>query len=165
MLIDKNRQPSYNKSDKNLWYIMSWFNYYGLIAVVIIMIPNILCAVFDKTAFENKFNNKPILILEQIGRYGCIIFMTFNIPYTYFGFWFDKALTVYLAVGGILLFIYCLGWLIFRNGRKLVKMLMLSIMPTILFLFCGVMLCSVPLIICVVLFGIGHITVNYKNAR
>ncbi len=32
---------------------MGWFNYYGLIAVAIIMIPNIVSAVVDKGAFEN----------------------------------------------------------------------------------------------------------------
>lgn len=36
---------------------MGWFNYYGLIAVAILMIPNILSAVLDKGAFINKFNN------------------------------------------------------------------------------------------------------------
>ncbi len=68
---------------------MGWFNYYGLIAVAIILIPNIISAAVDKSAFENRYNKKTILALEQIGRYGCIAFMIFNIPYTYFDFWFD----------------------------------------------------------------------------
>lgn len=51
---------------------MNWFNYYGMIAVAIIMIPNIISAAVDKSAFENRFNNKAILVLEQIGRYSCI---------------------------------------------------------------------------------------------
>ena len=61
---------------------MSWFNYYGLIAIAIILTPNIILSIKDKTYFENKFNNKVFLVLEQIGRYGCMIFMVFNIPYT-----------------------------------------------------------------------------------
>ncbi|MDE7329672.1 MAG: hypothetical protein K2N30_01050 [Clostridia bacterium] len=143
---------------------MSWFNWYGLIAVVVILIPNIIISIVDKQAFENKFEGKAVIISEQIGRYGCMAFMVFNVPYTYFGFWFDNALTVYLAVGGALLFIYILGWIIFRKGRSLFKMLWLSVTPSVLFLFCGAIVSSVPLIVFAVIFSVGHITVSVKNA-
>ncbi|MCH5157069.1 MAG: hypothetical protein J1G02_04230 [Clostridiales bacterium] len=142
---------------------MSWFNYYGLIAVVIILIPNIISAVIDKGAFENKYNNKAMLVLEQVGRYGCMAFMVFNVPYTYFNFWFNHALLVYLIVNGILLVLYLLGWIIFRKGRSAAKMLWLSVTPTVLFIFSGIMLLSVPLITFAVIFGIGHITISYNN--
>ena len=142
---------------------MGWLNYYGLIAVAIILIPNIISAVVDKGAFANKYNNKVILVFEQIGRYGCMAFMVFNIPYTYFNFWFNSALTVYLIVNGTLLVLYSLGWIVFGKGRKTIKMLYLSIIPTVLFVFSGIMLLSVPLLIFAVVFGIGHITVSYKN--
>ena len=142
---------------------MSWFNYYGLIAVAIILIPNIIVAMADKSAFTNECNNRAILISEQIGRYGCMAFMIFNIPYTYFDFWFDGALTVYLAVGGALLILYIVGWIVFRKGRSGPKMLWLSVTPTVLFMFGGVMLLSIPLIAFSVIFGIGHITVSCKN--
>lgn len=75
---------------------MGWFNYYGLIAIAVIMIPNILCAVFNRAAFANRCKNKPLGVMEQIGRYGCMAFMIFNIPYTYAGFWFAYAKAVYL---------------------------------------------------------------------
>lgn len=144
---------------------MSWFNYYGLIAVAIILIPNIISAVVDKGAFVNKYNNKTMLVLEQIGRYGCMAFMVFNIPYTYFNFWFDSALIVYLIVNGALLVLYILGWIIFRKGQGAIKMLWLSIVPTLLFLFSGIMLLSIPLMIFAVIFGAGHITISYKNRQ
>lgn len=144
---------------------MDWFNYYGLIAVIIILIPNIIAAITDKASFENKVKNKFLLVTEQIGRYGCMLFMTFNVPHTYIGLWFNEALTVYLAVGGALLIMYCLGWIVFRKSKSLAKMLWLSVAPTILFLFCGITLCSAPLIICSVLFGIGHITISCLNTE
>ena len=144
---------------------MSWFNYYGLIAVAIILIPNIISAVVDKSAFINNYNNKSLLVLEQIGRYGCMAFMVFNIPYTYFNFWFNHALLVYLIVNGILLILYILGWIVFRKGRNIIKMLWLSIIPTLLFLFSGIILLSIPLILFTVCFGIGHITISYKNRQ
>ena len=142
---------------------MSWFNYYGLIAVIIILLPNIISAIVDKGIFENTYNGKVMSVLEQIGRYGCMIFMVFNIPYTFFGFWFDHALTEYLIVNGILLMFYLFGWIVFRKGRSMIKMLTLSIIPTIMFLFSGIMLLSIPLMIFAVIFGIGHIFISYKN--
>ena len=143
---------------------MGWFNYYGLIAVAIIMIPNIISAATDKGLFENRFDNKVILVLEQIGRFGCMAFMIFNIPYTYSDFWFDSALIVYLTVNGTLLALYLLGWILYsRKGRGKAKMLWLSITPTVLFAFSGIMVLSIPLMLCSLIFGIGHITVSYKN--
>ncbi len=43
---------------------MSWFNYYGLIAVAIILIPNLIIAIVDKGSFANRYNNKAIIALE-----------------------------------------------------------------------------------------------------
>ncbi|MCH5152982.1 MAG: hypothetical protein J1F68_03395 [Clostridiales bacterium] len=142
---------------------MSWFNYYGLIAVVAILLPNIIVAIVDKSSFENKFDNKAILVVEQIGRYCSMAFMVFNIPFTYFDFWFENAFAVYLIVGSCLLLFYYLGWIIFRKNSCTAKMIWLSVTPTVLFLFCGIMLVSIPLIISAVLFGVGHITVSYNN--
>lgn len=144
---------------------MGWFNYYGLIAVAIIMIPTIISAIVDKASFENRFNNKVIIVLEQIGRYGCIAFMIFNIPYTYFDFWFDHVLIVYLSANGALLALYLLGWIIYRKGRGKAKMIWLSITPTVIFMFSGIMLLSIPLILFSIIFGIGHITLSCKNAE
>lgn len=76
---------------------MGWFNYYGLAVMAVIMIPNIIYAVKHKNG-ESTYHNKAVELLEQIGRYGCFAFMIFNIPHTYFNFWFNYALIVYLAV-------------------------------------------------------------------
>ena len=142
---------------------MGWFNYYGLIAIIAILLPNILVAILDKSAFQNKSNNKVILIVEQVGRYCCMAFLVFNIPYTYIGFWFENALAVYTIVGAILLIFYYLGWVFYRKSNCAAKMLWLSVTPTLLFLFCGIMIVSIPLILSAIIFGIGHITVSYNN--
>lgn len=143
---------------------MEWFNFYGLITVLLILIPNILCAVFDKTAFENARQSKCIMILEQVGRFGCIAFMIFNVPFTCLGFWFESALAVYLIVSGALLAVYAVGWVVFWKKRHMLKMVWLSVTPTALFLFCGAMVVSAPLLVSAVLFGIGHITISCGSA-
>ena len=64
---------------------MKWINVFGLIFVAVIMIPNIIFVIKCKGGFCNKWNNKYIEALEQIGRFGCFGFMIFNIPGTCFG--------------------------------------------------------------------------------
>ena len=70
---------------------MTWFNYCGLIFIAIIMAPNIVFAIKNKNGYSNTYRNKTAEILEQLGRYGCMALMTFNIPYTWISFYFSYA--------------------------------------------------------------------------
>lgn len=143
---------------------MSWFNYYGLAVMIVIMIPNIIYAVKHKDDPADTYNNKAVVIAEQAGRYGCFVFMIFNIPYTYFNFWFKHALIAYLSVDGALCLAYLIFWAVCRNKSGKLKALSLSILPTCIFLFDGIALANIPLIIFAVLFGVHHIFISYKNA-
>lgn len=131
--------------------------------MAIIMIPNIIYAVKHKNS-ENAYRNKAIEIPEQIGRYGCFVFMIFNIPYTYFNFWFDYALIVYLSVNGILCAAYLIFWVICRNRTDKLKALSLSVIPSCIFLFSGIVLENIPLIFFSVLFAVCHIYISCKNS-
>lgn len=142
---------------------MNWFNYYGLAIMAIIMIPNIIYAV-KHTDSANGYHNKAVEILEQIGRYGCMVLMIFNIPYTYFNFWFEYALIVYLSVNGALCLAYLTFWVICWNRNDKLKALSLSIIPSVIFIFSGVVLADIPLITFSVLFAINHILISCKNA-
>ena len=143
---------------------MGWFNYYGLIIIAIIMIPNIIFAIKHKDGFENTYKNAVVAVLEQIGRYACFVLMIFNIPYTCFNFWFDYALIVYLTANGVLCLLYLIFWVICWNKNGKLKALSLSIIPSVIFLFSGIVLANIPLIAFSVLFGINHILLSYKNS-
>ena len=144
---------------------MNWFNYSGLAIVAVIMVPNIVYAIKRKSDMTNSYPNRTILILEQLGRFGCLLFMVFNIPYTYFNFYFEHALIVYLAINGMLCLAYCIEWIVFwkRNGQ--LKALSLSITPSLIFLFSGIILANIPLIVFALLFAIAHVYISYKNSN
>ena len=144
---------------------MNWFNIYGLIFIVIIMIPNIVFVLKCKEGFVNKYNNKFIELFEQIGRFGSFIFMIFNIPKTYFGFYFNNGLILYLIVDSILVTLYCLIWAICFKKPSIFRALLLSIIPSILFIYSGVMIRSILLIIFSLIFAPCHILISYKNAK
>ena len=140
-----------------------WFNVYGSIIIAIIMIPNIVYALKFKDGFVNLWNNKTVELFEQIGRFGCFGFMIINIPKTWFGFWSDEAFAVYLIVDGVLTAAYCLIWMICFKKDSVFKALTLSIIPSVIFIFIGVMSRSVLLILTSLIFAPCHILISYKN--
>lgn len=144
---------------------MSRFHYYGLIMMAIIMIPNILYAVKHKNRTADSYHGKAVIMMEQLGRYGCFVFMIFNIPYTYLNFRFDYALAIYLSVNGVPCLLYLLFWIIYRNKNSKLKALSLSILPSCIFLFSGAMLVNVPLFVFAIVFSVNHILISYKNAQ
>ena len=131
---------------------------------MVLMIPNIVFAIKRKDEFLNAYKNKAAEAFEQIGRYACFAFMVFNVPYAYFNFWFEHALTVYLAVNGALLAAYLILFIVLWKRDGTLKALLLSILPSLLFLFSGVMLLHIPLLVASVLFAVCHILISYKNA-
>ena len=142
---------------------MGWFNYYGLAIMAVIMIPNIIYAVTHKSDAAPLYNNRVVIIAEQTGRYACFALMVFNIPYTYFNFWFDYAFIVYLSVNGGLGLAYLIFWIICWNRSGKLKALSLSVIPSCIFLFSGIVLASIPLIVFSVIFSASHILISYKN--
>lgn len=144
---------------------MGVFNYYGLIIIILILIPNILFAIFNKNGFDNLYKNKVVEILEQIGRLGCFILMIVNIPHTYFGFWFKNAELFYIITNAVLVVAYCLIWGICFKKNSIFMALMLSILPSLLFLFSGIMIVNIPLIISSLIFSPTHILISFKNSK
>lgn len=144
---------------------MEWFNVFGLMFMAVILIPNILFAVKCKDGFENKWKNRTVETVEQIGRFGCFGFMIFNIPGTWFGWWSDEAFAVYLVVDVLLVGLYCLVWIVCFWKSSVFRALALSILPSILFLFSGIMTRSVLLTISAFLFAPAHIAISWQNAK
>lgn len=144
---------------------MEWLNVFGLVMVAVIMIPNILFAMKCKDGFVNKWNNKSVETVEQIGRFGCFGFMIINIPGTWFGWWSDEAFAVYLVVDAVLVTLYCVIWAVCFRKSSVFRALALSIIPSVLFLFSGIMSRSILLTIAAVLFAPSHVLISYQNAK
>lgn len=144
---------------------MEWLNVFGLVMVAVIMIPNILFAMKCKDGFVNKWSNKSVETVEQIGRFGCFGFMIINIPGTWFGWWSDEAFAVYLVVDAVLVTLYCVIWAVCFRKSSVFRALALSIIPSVLFLFSGIMSRSILLTIAALLFAPSHIMLSYQNAK
>ncbi|MDO4748663.1 MAG: hypothetical protein Q4A12_05765 [Eubacteriales bacterium] len=144
---------------------MEWFNVYGLVFIMVLMIPNIIFAIKCKDGFLNKWNNKAVELIEQIGRYSCFAFMIINVPGTCFGFFSDEAFAVYLIVNIVLILIYCAIWIVCFRKNNVFRALSLSIIPSVMFLFSGIISGSILLVVASLLFAPSHILISYKNAE
>ena len=141
---------------------MNWLNRYGLIIMMVIMIPNIIFSMKEKS-FESKYNNKLVEIIEQIGRFGSMGLMIFNISLLEFGYWFNNGKIIYMILISILSILYCFVWFLYFIEATMEKAMLLAIIPTVIFLLSGIIQGKVLLIITAILFGIGHIIITYNN--
>lgn len=143
---------------------MEYLNTYGLIVMVCIMIPNVIFAIKEKN-FESKYHNKSVEVIEQIGRFGSMFFMVFNIPFVQYGFWFDNGKMIYIVLTGGLAVAYCFVWFLYFKKPTMSRAMLLAIIPIILFLSAGIIQLHILLIITATLFGVGHIIITYKNNK
>lgn len=143
---------------------MKWFDPFGFVFVIILLVPNVAFAVTHKDGFENKYKNKAIESLEQIGRFGSFAAMFITVPQLNFGFWLENGRVLYITLGGVLLFLYLLGWVLFKNESSVRKSLWLSIVPSLLFAESAVLSLNIPLLIFALIFAPCHILISYKNA-
>ena len=84
---------------------MDWLNVFGLILVILLLIPNIVYAIKVKDQ-KNLCTNKFMNILEQIGRYACMFLMVFNIGIAEFGFCSVGAFFIYLVGNVFFIILY-----------------------------------------------------------
>lgn len=141
---------------------MGWINFFGLIIVILIILPNIIYACKNKNN-KNNCTNRIMNVLEQIGRYGCMLLMVFNIGIDKFGFNSDEAFVIWLFAIPFLLLLYWIFWLFYFKAHSIEVALALAIIPSVIFVFNGIILRHWLLIIFGVIFSVSHIYITYQN--
>ena len=141
---------------------MNWLNISGLIFVVLLLIPNIIHAIKVKNQ-KNKCSNKFLNVMEQIGRYGCMFLMVFNIGIAEFGFRSVGIFLVYIFGNTLFIIFYWIIWMLYFYKRTYWKQILLAVIPACLFLLSGITMLHYLLIVFGIIFGIGHIYVTVKN--
>ncbi len=140
----------------------SWLNVFGLIIVILILIPNIIYA-FKVKGQQNRCQNKLMNLLEQVGRYGCMFLMIFNIGIAEFGFRSIGMFLLYLLGNPVLIVSYWIIWALYFKKAVYWKQIALAVIPTMIFLLNGVTMMHFLLIIFGIIFGVGHIYVTHEN--
>jgi len=139
-------------------------NLFGLIIVIIMMIPSIIFAA-RQGKVKNQCGNRAMLVIEQIGRYASIVLMFFPLMIGKFGFHSSGAFLVYALGNAAFLLVYLIVWIAYFRKQSPKKALILAIVPTCIFLLSSIALMHWLLLMAAVLFGIGHIYVTYQNNK
>ena len=141
-----------------------WINVFGAVVVILMLIPNIVYAIKNRDE-KNLCTNRLMNLIEQVGRYACIVLMWLPLLVWKFGFQSVFEMLLYLFGNGALLLVY---WIVFfRHMRKksAAKALTLAVLPSCIFLMSGILLRHWLLTGFAVLFAIGHIYVTLINAQ
>jgi hypothetical protein len=139
-----------------------WINLFGAIIVAIILIPNIIYAIKNKDE-KNVCTNKAMNIIEQTGRYACIILMWLPLFVRKFGFTSVFEMLLYFIGNGALLFLYLFVFALYFGKKTNGRAMILAVLPACIFLLSGLLLRHWLLAGFAILFAIGHIYVTKKN--
>lgn len=140
----------------------NWINLFGFIVVVLLLIPNIIFSIKNKNQ-QSAPSNKILNIIEQIGRYACILLMVLPLFVWEFGFSPLEWMFVYLLGDIVLLILYYIFWLLYRKKQTMGNALALAVIPTLIFVVSAVSVRHWALLIMAVLFGVSHIAITYIN--
>lgn len=142
-----------------------WINLFGGLMVALLILPNIVYAIRQmlEKDLEKEKHKKPknqhrwLHITEQIGRYSCIVLMWLPLFIGRFVLPSAVLILLYIVGAAILILVYYLLWCLYFEQPLRKYALSLAILPAVLFLFCGIVLCHPALIVAAVLFGASHI--------
>lgn len=142
-----------------------WFNPFGLLLVIAILIPNIIYALRHKE-FPAAEHAKLLIIAEQIGRYACMFLMVINL--SGFGimggsFSSSAAFMLYLFGCPAAALLYWIVWVFYSGKRQLFSAMLLAILPSSIFLICGITRSDWPLTAAAVLFSISHTAITWQS--
>ena len=73
-----------------------WINVFGAVIVVLMLIPNIVYAIKNKGE-KNLCTNRFMNVVEQVGRYACIVLMWLPLLVWKFGFASVLDMMLYMA--------------------------------------------------------------------
>ena len=141
----------------------SWINWVNGAAVAVLLLINGIAA---RKGLAGRFNSRypSVNVLEQIGRYGCMILMILPVFVSgwKFGFGSVEEMVLWLGLTVLLLAIYSFLWSRKANGGAGV-LYGLAIVPAVLFLLNGVLLRHPMLIAAALLFGVCHGIIVREN--
>ncbi|OAB25522.1 hypothetical protein PMSD_27600 [Paenibacillus macquariensis subsp. defensor] len=147
------------------------FHIEGIIAIVLILLPNIIFAFLPPTEVPTDLRNTPIIltVLEQAGRIACL-----TLPIVFGMKIAEQHMNFIVILMGVCIVLYYICWIrFFIKGRaydQLFKPLgfipvPMAVFPALYFTLMGVWLGALIFLIPAVLFSIGHIVASWNQYR
>lgn len=137
-----------------------WFSVFHLLMIAALLIPNGIYMLQNKQA-KNKCTSRCMNVLEQIGRYGCMLLMILSVE----GGTSDDLLAIYEVGSLMCLLLYVMMRASRCTCRKLWICMALAIVMALLFLLCGITLHAWMLTAVAVIFALSHPYVTRCNVQ
>lgn len=141
-----------------------WINLWNALILAGILIPNIWYALHFPNQ-EAETQGKLLTVLEQMGRYASMALMVLPLGVWKFDFPNEAAMALYIIGNLGMLTGYLAVWVPFSRKPTLGRAMALAILPTGIFLLCGLTLGHWLLVGAAVLFGVAHIRITRQNYR
>ncbi len=122
----------------------SWINWVNMIGVIWLVLVNMIVA---RKGMSERFSSKHLIvnILEQIGRYGCMILMILPVFTNGWKFGFGSVVEMLIWIGLTILLLIIYSFLWAKKAVGSIGVLYgLATIPVILFLVNGILLPKVP---------------------
>lgn len=142
----------------------NWINIWGACIIAIMLIPNIIYAIKFKDRISKCHCCKSMYILEQIGRYGAMFLMAFNIGIAEFGFSSVNLFIVYATANAILTIAYIFVWILYFHKQDPWKSIALAVIPSCIFFVSGITLRHYLLISFAIIFAFAHTIITLKDS-
>ena len=142
---------------------MNLINVFNIVIIVLMLVPGVISVIKDKN-FKSHCNSKAMKIVEWIGRILCIVLMIYPLGKKEYGFPAAENFIIYIFGNIILVAVYLLVWVSYFKKANKAKAVILTVVPVMVFILCGLTLDYWLLIFAAVLFGIGHIYVTLANS-
>lgn len=141
------------------------FYYINLIILVIMLIPSVIFQARIEEAADNedekdvRYHNRSLEKIEKFGRYGTMFFYVIRLE--------EAKSTSYISsiISAIILIIYIAFWIILWNKNGLKRAVILSVLPSILFLSSAIIDKNYPLLLFSLIFAPVHIAISVKSAE
>lgn len=142
----------------------NWINIFAGVIIILILIPNIIYTLKNKESTPEK-SNIVIRIIEQIGRYLCILLMIVPLFVGEFGFSPLELMFNYILGNIILLIFYYIFWVLYSKRNTLNNAIALAVIPTMIFINSAISIKHWALLVSAIIFGMSHIYITYKNNK
>ena len=139
-----------------------WLNLTGFLIITLMMVPNIIYTRRNQH-MESKCTSRPVLILEQIGRYSSMALMVFPLLVWEFGFSSVALFIIWTALCVLMLLSYFICWGLYFRKPSLSVALWLAILPSGIFILRGFFLRHWLLLVFGIIFAFGHIYITWFN--
>lgn len=132
--------------------------------VLLLLLPNVWYGLKRKGP-DFQSGNRAMNALEQIGRYGSMIFSIVPLGVGEFGFRSAGELLLWLALITGLLLAYYISWFLYGRRASPALALALATLPSALFLVHGLLLRHPVLCVFAGIFAVSHIYIVRQSVR